>query len=247
MACNTLRVQFLTSRVARGALLACVVAACDSENDQRHLDASVADGESPDAPPDAPPDASCERTLLVGGTDVTAQGWTIVTSGPATVSYGADYVELQTSTNTTASTGGHLLLSYPGAVTAGTAFKLEVEILLQSMTPHNQFDAPAAIMGAFTLPFGIPAERAEMIYLDAAALGWADDTQSYAAAISNGSYHTYVLSVDAANNATVTIDGTAALTRSPFTSNGTIAIGDQTNEPNVDGTMRIRSVRLLCP
>lgn len=238
----------MTSWVARGALFACLVTACESSNDQRHLDASIVDGESPDAVADAPADAGCQpRMLLVGGADVAAQGWTVVTTGPATVTYDTGYVQLQTSTMTGATSGGYLLLSHPNAVTPGAPFRLEVELLRLVTAPHNQFDAPAALMGAFTPPFGISAERAQMIYLDAAALGWADDTQSYAAAISDASYHTYVLGVDAANNATVTIDGTAALTRSNFTSNGTIAIGDQTNEANLDGTMRISSVRLLCP
>ncbi|NVB82955.1 MAG: hypothetical protein HOV81_31545 [Kofleriaceae bacterium] len=183
--------------------------------------------------------------MLVGGTDVAAQGWNIVTSGPATVTYGADYVQLETSTMMSATTGGHLLLSYPDAFPANTPFKLEVKLLRLSTTQHNQFDAPVAIMGSFTPTFGNQNDRAEMIYLDTAALGWADDLQSFAAAI-NGSYHTYVLSVDAAKVATVTIDGTTALTRNNFTSNGTIAIGDQTNDANFDGTMRISSVRLLC-
>lgn len=45
----------------------------------------------------------------------------------------------------------------------------------------------------------------------------------------------------------VSIDGVAKLTRNPFTSNGTLAIGDQANDPNVDGTLRIKSVERLCP
>lgn len=86
-----------------------------------------------------------------------------------------------------------------------------------------------------------------MIYLDSSAIGWADDSASSPITITDGAYHTYVLSVDASSNAEVTVDGTPVLTRSGYTTNGTIAIGDQTNEPNVDATVRIRSVRLLCP
>jgi hypothetical protein len=64
--------------------------------------------------------------------------------------------------------------------------------------------------------------------------------------VTDGSYHTYVLSVDASNVATLTMDGNPLLTRNGFATNGTVAIGDQTNEPNVDSTLRLRSVRLLC-
>ncbi|AKU95994.1 hypothetical protein AKJ09_02658 [Labilithrix luteola] len=53
--------------------------------------------------------------------------------------------------------------------------------------------------------------------------------------------------MDAANVATVSIDGVAKLTRNNYTTNGTIAIGDQTNDPNVDGVMRIKSVTRACP
>jgi hypothetical protein len=53
--------------------------------------------------------------------------------------------------------------------------------------------------------------------------------------------------VDAAKVATVSIDGVAKLTRNNFTTNGTIAIGDQTNDANIDGAVRIKSVERLCP
>lgn len=35
--------------------------------------------------------------------------------------------------------------------------------------------------------------------------------------------------------------------RTGFVSNGAIAIGDQTNDANVDSVLRIRSVTKLCP
>ena len=85
------------------------------------------------------------------------------------------------------------------------------------------------------------------LVLDGAAIGWADDTQSAAFSITDGAYHVYELAVDAAKVATVSIDGVAKLTRTDFTTNGTIAIGDQTNEANVDGAVRIKSVERLCP
>lgn len=38
----------------------------------------------------------------------------------------------------------------------------------------------------------------------------------------------------------------ASTTRPNFVTNGTLAIGDRTNDPNVDGDNEIRSVTKLC-
>ena len=203
----------------------------------------------PDAAIDAAPDAAppCgPTTLLAGGNDLAAQGWTVTMQAPATVTNGLDYVRLETSSAVGARVGGQLLLSRAGAVTAGAPFKLQVVMMVESVTPHNAFDSAAAILGAFTAPFGTGVQREQMIYLDGRAVGWADDTQSYAVTVLDGAYHTYELSVDASNVARLTIDGAQALMRTGFVSNGTIALGDQTNDLNVDSALRIRSVTKLC-
>src|ERR1044071_9437044 len=210
------------------AVVLAVAAACGSGK-QAATDASPAS--------DA---ATCPTRLLAGGTDVAPQGWSVVMQLPATLRNGVDYVELQPSTGAT--TSGQLLLSHPGAVEIGKPFKLQVVMLVEAVTPHNQFDAGAAILGSFTSMFGLPAERGQMIYLDSAKIGWADNTQSFAVTVTDGAYHTYELAVDAGGAATVSIDGTRALTRNGFTTNGAIAIGDQTNESGIDSTLRIRSV-----
>lgn len=198
-----------------------------------------------DAAPDGPP--ACQPTvLLAGGTEVAAQGWLIVTQQPSTMTYGADYVQLTTSTAPNARTSGQLLLHRAMAVTAGQPFKLEVVMQVESVSTHNTLDSAAAILGGFTPSFGNQAERSQMIYLDSARVGWADETQSSAFAVTDGAYHTYLLSVSAAGAAELRIDGTVALTRAGYSVNGTIAVGDQTNDPNVDSVTRIRSVKLLC-
>jgi hypothetical protein len=192
-------------------------------------------------------DAGCQPTvLLAGGSPVAAQGWSVVMQPPAQLSDGPDYASLQTTTNTGATSGGQLLLNYPGAVETGKPFKIQVVMLVETVSPHNQFDSAAAIMGSFTPPFGAGSDRSQMIYLDAGKIGWADDTQSFDVAVANNAYHTYELSVDAGGVARVTVDGIQALTRAGFGFNGAIAIGDQTNDANVDGTLRIRSVTRLC-
>jgi hypothetical protein len=229
---------------ARSLLLALVpsvaIAACGSG---KHP--AVDAGPAGDAADDAAP--TCQPTqLLTGGTDVGPQGWMIAMQPPATLSYGPDYVKLQTSTNTGAGPGGQLLLYHPGAVEMGKPFKIQVVMLVEAVSPHNQLDSAAAILGSFTPAAGTTAERNQMIYLDSGKIGWADDTQSFAVAVTDSAYHTYELSVDAGGAAAVTVDGTQALTRTGFTTNGAIAVGDQTNDRNVDSTLRIRSVTRLC-
>jgi len=156
-------------------------------------------------------------------------------------------VRLETSTNSGASTSGQLLLYYPAAFVANQAFKVKVEMLVESASPHNLLDSGAAILGSLTGSFGTSTDRGQMVYLDSAALGWSDDTQSAAFPVTDGSYHTYVLSVDGAGLATFSVDGTVKLTRAGYVSNGTLAIGDQTNDPKVDGALRIRAVTRECP
>jgi hypothetical protein len=207
------------------------------------VDANTSIDAAIDVAIDAP---ACPKMLLVGGTDVVSQGWSIIMQPPASLTNGPDYALLQTSTPAGTSTSGQLLLSYPGALEAGQPFKLQVVMLVAAVNPHNQLDSGAAILGAFTPPFGGTSDRSQMIYLDSGKIGWSDDTQSFAVSITNNAYHTYELSVDANNVARVSVDGVQALMRSGFTFNGTIAVGDQTNDRNVDSTLRIRSVTKLC-
>lgn len=186
-----------------------------------------------------------EVPLFVGGVDVATQGWTVQQQGNATVTSGADFTRLATSTTTGASSGGQLLLHRNVGATAPYTVKLDLQV--EQVNPHNQADSAAAILGAFTPPFGDTAQRSQMIFLDANAVGWADNTQSATFANTNGQYHSYVLSVDATNTARLSVDGAQVLTRANYVLNGVIAVGDQTNDPNVDGAMRIRSISRVCP
>ena len=185
--------------------------------------------------------------LFVGGQDLAAQGWTVVSQQPFALDAGADFLRLATSTNSGAPTSGQLLITRAGVVAAGTPFTIRAEVLVESVSPHNALDSAAAFLGSFTPPFGTSTERSAMVYLDAAAIGWADNTQSAPLSVTNGQYRTYLFSVDATNTARLSVDGVPLLTRTGFVSNGTIALGDQTNDPNVDGVMRVRSVSRMCP
>src|SRR5580698_2407882 len=98
--------------VMREALCLVLAAGCGSVKNTA-TDAAIVAGE---AGIDAAADAGCKpKQLLVGGTDVTAQGWATEIEQPATVTYGPDYVHLATSTMTGGNTSGALLLNYPGA------------------------------------------------------------------------------------------------------------------------------------
>jgi hypothetical protein len=220
-----------------GLVMGCLFA-CGSD------DRPIVDAPPIDAPPiDAP---TCPKTLLAGGTDVTAQGWMVGTMPPFAMSNGADHVRLETSTAMNANTSGMQLLRHPTAVTAGMPYKLRIEMMVVSVGQHNRADAGAAILGAFTPQFGVEAERLQMIYLDSNGVGWADDSQAFAFNVTDGAYHTYELHVGADNVARFFVDGTQALMRNNFLNNGLIAIGDQTNEPGLDSVLQIRSVTLLC-
>lgn len=185
--------------------------------------------------------------LLVGTGDIAAQGWTTVAAAPSSLTYGADFVRLSSSTTGGAGTGGQMLVTRANAIDGSAPFAIRVTMLVEAVDPHNPLDSGAAILASFAPPYGVGADRSQMIYLDGGSIGWADDGQSAAFAVTDGAYHVYELAVDAADVATVSVDGVALLTRSDFTTNGTVAIGDQTNDPNVDGAVRIRSVERLCP
>ncbi|WP_394827370.1 hypothetical protein [Pendulispora albinea] len=212
-------------------------------------DASLDASSDADGAPDA---ATCPQTLLVGEMALAPQGWTVVTipGGRATVTHSADeggYVQLETGTVTGERSGGQLLITRPNTFEPGKPFKIQVVLRVVSVNKHNQFDSAAAILGSLHTSVGNANDRAQMIYLDSNAIGWADDTGTFPVSVVDGAYHTYELSVDAANAARVSIDGKPALVRNGFTSNGTLALGDQTNDPNVDAVTRIRSVTKLCP
>lgn len=224
-----------------------LVAACGDDPAGRASDAAASDAPADqDAPVDAPVDApACvDRPLLVGGQAVEAQGWTIVQSGMAAVTLAGDATQL--ATTTVGGAGAHLLLTRAGAIDPAQPFAISVELQVVAVAAHNPFDAAAAILAGFTPPFGVGADRQQMLYLDAARLGWADDSAQVAAAVTDGAYHTVRLDYDGAGGMQVRFDGTLALTRAGFVPGATLAIGDQTNDPGVDATVRVRAVVEHC-
>jgi len=226
----------------RRAVVLFVTAACSS---------SEHPGDLPDAPAtplDAAIDAAeCPKVLFAGGTAPDQQGWTIVQQQPATLTVGTDDVELKTTTPAQATVSGQLLLSRADTIDLAKPSAIEVVMRVDAVNNHNAFDAAAAILASFHPSFGDSTDRAEMLYFDQATTGWADGAKPVSTtSIVDGKFHTIVFAIDAARTATVKIDGAQVLTRAQLTTNGTFAIGDQTNDANVDATMRIRSITKLC-
>ena len=116
----------------------------------------------------------------------------------------------------------------------------------ERFAPHTDDGVEEAVRRALHRD-GDGTDRAEMLYLDAAGVGWADDTGAVAFDVRNNAYHTYRVDSDGAGTVRVSIDGMMVLTRPGFITNGAIAIGDQTNDAQLDATLRIRSIAQLCP
>lgn len=207
-------------------------------------------GASPDAPPAIDAPAACTPTpLLVGGTDVTQQKWTVIQSGPATMTNGDDFVQL--TTTTTSNVGGQLLITLTRPDLFTPPFKLAVVMKVLSIAPHqpDPLDAAVAIMPSITDTFGSTDERSQMISIESNKISCADGKPSVTASLVDGAFHTYTLAVDAARTMTLSIDdqATPVITRKAITTDGTIALGDQTNDASFDSSLQIRSVTLLCP
>ncbi len=233
-------------------LIPIALAAACGDDPTIAIDAPAADAPAVDAPVDAPAvdapvdaPACAPRALLIGGQAVEPQGWTIVQSGSAAVTLAGDATQL--TTTTVGGAGAHLLLTRAGALDPAQPFAISVELQVAAVAPHNPFDAAAAILAGFTPPFGLGAERQQMLYLDAARIGWADDSAQFAAAVTDGAFHTVRLDYDGAGVLQVRFDGTLALTRAGFVPGDTLAIGDQTNDPGVEATVRVRAVTEHCP
>jgi hypothetical protein len=194
--------------------------------------------------PDLAP-ACVAQTLLDGMSTLAAQGWAVVGTASAVTSDGV-VVEVKTKgVAASPGTSAQALVTKNIGIASGTAYALEWRLKVIASDGHNANDAPVALMASFTPPFGMNAERAAMIYFDAAAIGWADNAQSFA--VDTSSFHVYRLDVSAAGHAELRVDGALALARDGFTTTGTIAVGDQTNDQNVDSQFEIYQVRTLCP
>jgi hypothetical protein len=200
-----------------------------------------------DAKTDAPDDASTASTcvprrLLTGGMDVTAQGWTIERVGKGTITYSGANTTLATTE------GATQLIVLRGAFPPDRwSIQVIGEVATSGgCTPNN---AAAAIMASFHDPGGTPSDYPRMLCIGETKASWGDGSGSLGVALKA----TGILKLERAMTGTgikATVQsggGVVSMTASGFTSNGAIAIGDQSSQLGLDSTMSILSVDLMCP
>jgi hypothetical protein len=202
----------------------------------------------PGGPDGAPgPDARCVDTvILAGGSDPAAQGWTVEQAGFAELTYPDGQTTQLFTDSGGVEGGGTLVLRRDGAVTPDRAFIIEVVMRVVSTTnPHMGYDMPVGVMGSYSDYPGTVAERRQHVYVDPNQIGWTDDSES--APLATDAFHTYRLDVDQNGDAGLHVDGALVLQRTGYTTNGTIAVGDQTSRIFYEATTQIRSITKLCP
>jgi len=188
-------------------------------------------------------------TLYDGSTAPDLQGWQKFNQQtPYAVSAGtgsdSGTTRFTTTTQNGARTSGANLYKYSVGT---TNFIASIRLKAVSVSQHNQLDAGLmfSVTDTFAGPAGNSVNRSSMLYLDATAIGWGDDTGS-AAFSTLGAFHEYAvryhngqLSVYIDTDYAAIASGTATpvLSRTLSTSNTTsaeIVFGDQSNDPNVD-------------
>jgi len=206
------------------------------------IDAKIT-GDGPLTPDGTPATTCTPRRLLTGGIDIAQQGWTIVSAGGGTITYGGGATTLSTTNN------ARQLIVLRNAFPS-TRWQIEIVAQIVSSGGHTANNAAAALMSSFHDPVGDDQDRQRMLFLDDADIGWGVGNPVIGAETKKMGIYRFERLVNGASvgvKATVLINGSTALSASPFTSNGTIAIGDQTTEPGLDSTLKVYSVDLMCP
>jgi hypothetical protein len=133
-------------------------------------------------------------------------------------------------------------------IDVASGFSIEIVLrVIANPFGHNQFDAPIALMPSHTLSIGTAAERAQMIYFDEDAVGWADDSGSFALDTTDA-FHSYRLDVAPDGIGRLYVDGELRISRPSFFTNGMIAFGDQTNDGDfgaVDAHFQVLSITVV--
>ena len=194
------------------------------------------------------PGSSCAPgELLSGAVLPDAEGWATVTNLAGAPDVTTDGATVRVDSLTDSASNPVVLLTQDTGLEQGDAFSLQWELAVNDADPHNSFDSGAAVLPSYegTAFFGTPDERAQMIYFDTDEIGWADESQAFA--LDTTMWHTYRLDVEANGDATLSVDGTARLSRMDLVVSGPIAFGDQTNDANVDGDFQISDIELICP
>jgi hypothetical protein len=190
---------------------------------------------------DAPPGTCVARRLLTAGMTVEAQGWTVERVGQGTISYAGGAITLTTTQN-----ARQLIVLRDAFPSDRWSLRIVGDITQSGgCTPNN---AAATVMAGFHDPIGDAADRARMLCMTPTTASWGDGSVSIGVGL--GANATIQLDRTSSGGIRATIlsgAGMGSMSGGSFTSNGTIAIGDQSTDPGLDSTMRIVTVDLVCP
>ncbi len=180
--------------------------------------------------------------VLDGGTLPQDQGWDYHTTivGPLDVS--TDGTALTLNTIGMPSLSQPMMTFYRDVgidPAAGYAIEIRLRVIAVA-DPHNAYDAPIGFFGGFTSPWGAPY-RGQLLYFDEDEIGWGDLSDSTAMDTTDA-FHDYRLEVLANNRAFMFVDGALALEYPSYGTNSTIAFGDATNGPYLDGTFSVEYI-----
>lgn len=180
---------------------------------------------------------------LYDGSDVpNEQGWERSNIGGSVI-VGGGTTQFVTTTAPGGRSGEQNLYRY-GVNTSN--FIASIRLNAISVSRHNTLDAGLmfSVSNSFLFPFGNSADRSAMLYIDANAIGWGDDTGSVA--FNTSGFHEYAIRylngqanvyIDASYADIISGAATPVLVRGivgASGNNGAIAFGDQSNDSSVD-------------
>jgi hypothetical protein len=189
---------------------------------------------------DAPAGACAPRRLLTGGQPVEAQGWTIERAGASTVTYGGGMTTL-----TTTGDARQLIVLRNAFPPAQWALTITAQVVQSGGCAPSH--AAAAFMAGFHEPVGDAADRARMLCASESSTAWGDGSVSVGATLATLGQLRLERTASGLRAVVLSASGMGTLSSGGFTSNGTIAIGDQTTNAGLDSTIKIVSVDLMCP
>jgi hypothetical protein len=184
--------------------------------------------------------ACVPRRLLIGGQPVEGQGWTIERTGSGTVTYGGGMTTLTTTGN-----ARQLIVLRDAFPSSQWALTITAQVVQSGGCTANH--AAAAFMAGFHAPDGDAADRARMLCARQDGTAWGDGSVSTGVALDTLGQIKLERTANGIRAIVQSADGMSTLSSGGFTSNGTIAIGDQTTDPGLDSTIKIVSVDLTCP
>lgn len=188
------------------------------------------------APIDSAPSICTPRRLLTGGVPVEAQGWTIVRTG-GSIGYSAGSTTLTTTGN------ARQMIVLADALPA-SGWQLRITTQVTDSGGCTAGSGAVAFMPSFHAPAGDADDLARMLCLTETTASFGNGT---AIGVSYATLGELAIERTASGGLKYTLQGSANVTFGSFTTNGTIAIGDQTTAAGLDSTFAIASVDLACP